>query len=327
MVAVARFSDMGSTASGSSDRLPACPDVRVSEIFSAATRIWETRDDLRSGYGSITNPEYWIWLAWHGLDEYESLRASWFEVPPPHLLERCSFSDPSPRAFLRSGAVDWRRCIEGLQRCGVAAESAKLIELGTSCGRVLRYFGRYAATGTFTGLALDPDGAAWCREHLTFAHFLNVAPFLPCGLRAGAFDAVIVPELFHSLVPAAQRAWIDEAARLLRPGGALVATYLGARVVERWIAGEAPRGSPRPTDLAEELPRLREEGSAYFIVEPFESAHPENAQWARHEDASAIGTTFLTREYVEREWTSSFELVELLEAPDGWQDFAYLRRR
>lgn len=318
---------MTTADSGASGRLPACSDARVDAIFAAATRIWESREDLRTGYGSITNPEFWIWLAWHGPDEYESLRASWFEVPPPHLLERCSGADAAPRSFVRSGAVDWRRCVQGLERCGVAAETAKLIEVGISCGRVLRYFGRYAATGVFTGLEIDPDGVAWCCEQLSFARFLQVKPAGPCGLREGAFDAVIVPDLFQRLVPAAQLAWIDEAARLLRPGGALVATYLGARVVERWTAGEAPGGSPKPEDLQEELPRLREEGSLYFISKPFESAHPENAQWARHEDASELGTTFLTREYVERAWTRAFDVVEILEAPDGWQDYVVLRRR
>ena len=318
---------MNTAESDSNGSLPACSDSRVSAIFAAALRIWETRPDLQAGYGAITRPEFWIWLAWHGLDEYPDLRAAWFEVPPPYLLERSSGSDAAPRSFQRSGAVDWRRFLQALERCGVVAERANLIELGSACGRVLRYFGRYAATGTFTGLEIDPESAAWCREKLSFARFLHVQPAGPSGLRAGAYDAVIVPDLFERLVPAAQLAWIDEAARLVRPGGALVVSYFGARVVERWVGGEAPGGSPKPETLQEDLPRLREEGALYFVLPPCMSAHPENVDWARHEDASQLGVTFLTREFIERAWTRSFELLEILEAPDGWQDYAILRRR
>ena len=318
---------MSAAGSDSGARLPACSDARVAAIFAVATRIWESREDLRTGYGSITHPEYWIWLAWHGLDEYPDLRACWFELPPPHLLERGSGSDAAPRSFLRSGAVDWRRCLQGLERCGVSAESARLVELGIACGRVLRYFGRSAATATFTGLELDADAAAWCRANLSFARFLHVPPSGPSGLREGAYDAVIVPDLFERLVPAAQLAWIEEVARLLRPGGALVCAYFGARVVERWVAGEAPGGVPKPEGLQAELPRLEQEGALYFVLPPCVSAHPENAAWARHEDASQIGVTFLTRAFIERSWTKSFELLEILESPDGWQDYAILRRR
>lgn len=318
---------MNAAGSESNGRLPACSDARVAAIFSAALRIWETRPDLRSGYRSITDPEYWIWLAWHGLDEDPNLRAAWFASPPPHLLERGSGSDAAPRAYQRSGAVDWRRFLQALETCGVDAERANLIELGAACGRVLRYFGRYAATGTFTGLEIDSESAAWCREQLTFARFLHVQPAGPSGLRAGAFDAVIVPELFERLVPAAQLAWVEEAARLLRSGGALVVSFFGARVIERWTGGEAPGGVPSPEALSEELSRLREEGSLFFVVPPCVSAHPENAVWALREDASMLGVTFLTREYIERAWTRSFELLKIVEAPDGWQDYAILRRR
>ena len=88
----------------------------------------------------------------------------------------------------------------------------------------------------------------------------------------------------------------------------------------------SPASSPTPAVLRSELARLREEGALFFPAPPAETQLPENLAWARSLDASLQGTCFLTRERVERTWTRRFSLVEILEAPDGWQDYAILRR-
>lgn len=308
------------------ERFPAAVDAHVAAIQTLAERIWLEREDLRTAYASLLNPEYWIWLAWHGLDEYPELKAAWFASPPAWLLERCAGAGSSERDFVRSGVVDWRRQLAALQRGGVRLEGSSLLELGCGAGRVLRYFARFSAGTMVTGADADGEALEWCRRELGFAEFVAIPERAPSALRAGSFDAVLVPTLFEHLEPAAAVAWVEECARLLRPGGVLVACFLGSRAIQRWLSDESPASSPTPAVLRGELARLREEGALFFPAPPAETQLPENLAWARSVDASLQGTCFLTRERVERTWTRRFSLVEILEAPDGWQDYAILRR-
>ena len=312
---------------GANTRLPSSFDARIDSIHAIAERIWSQREDLRSAYASILNPEYWIWLAWHGLDESPELKAAWFAQPPSWLLERCAGVGASERDFLCSGVVDWRRQLACLAKGGVRLDGSSILELGCGSGRVLRYFARYASACMFTGADWDREQLAWCRGELGFANFTEVPSRAPSALAAASFDAVLVPDWLQHLEPAVGEAWVEECARLLRPGGVLVACFLGARAVQRWVSGRAPASAPTSEELRGELGRLRAEGALFFPAARPESAHPENQTWAAMIEPALQGTTFLTRERVETAWTRRFQLVEHLESPDDWQDYVVLRRR
>lgn len=318
---------MASDSVGAVRSFPQGCDERVESIQRIAARIWLERPDLQSAYATPLNPEFWIWLAWHGLEEYEELKSAWFASPPAWLLERCAGVGASDRDFVRSGAVDWRRHLDALQRGGVRLEGSSILELGCGAGRVLRYFSRYSAATMFTGADWDGEAVDWCRRELSFAEFVTIPSSAPSPLRASSFDAVLVPTLFEHLEPTAALAWVEECARLLRPGGVVIACYLGARAVQRWLSADSPSSAPTPEELRRELARLRSEGTLYFPAAQPESVCPENASWVRSVDPSMLGTCFLTREYVERAWSRRCSVVELLEAPDDWQDYAILRRR
>ncbi len=305
---------------------PQAIDARVDAIQRVASRVWSERPDLRTTYVTSLNPEYWIWLAWHGLDEYAELRAAWFAVPPAWLLERCAGVGASERDFVRSGSVDWRRQLAALERGGVRLEGSSILELGCGAGRVLRYFSRYSAGTMFTGADWDGEAVDWCRRELGFAEFVTMPQRPPSALRANSFDAVLIPNVLQNLEPMAAVDWVEECAGLLRPGGLVIACYLGACAVQRWLSADSPSSAPTADELRRELVRLRDEGVLYFPAPSPESAWPENAAWVRSADPSMLGTCFLTREHVERSWTRRFSVVEILEAPDGWQDYAILRR-
>lgn len=311
----------------SQGQLPISGDARIASIAQAAERIWAAREDLRTTYRTILSHEFWIWLAWHGLEEDPALRSVWFRNPPSHLLERVAGSGASEVDFLRSGVVDWRRNLTLLRDHGLRLEGSSLLELGCGCGRVLRYFSRYVPSCMLTGADSDADAVEWCRNELGFAAFETIPVEPPTQLRSGVYDAVLVPTLFEHLAPASQQAWLADSARVLRPGGLLVASFLGAHAVQRWIQGNTPSQSPSVEELRSALPRLRAEGQLFFGSPPIEPSCKENRAWAATVDPQRTGTTFLQPEFVAREWTRSFTLLAHVEAPDGWQDYAVLRRR
>lgn len=311
----------------SASHLPEVAHPRIHELFRAAQAIWAEREDLRALYGSIRNPEYWAWIAWHVGSEYPALAALDFAWPPLHLVERVGGVSTDHAVFREGGIVDWRRMVHVLQAAGFRFEGASVLDFGCGCGRILRHFARYASSCRFVGVDIDPTPIEWCRANLDFAEFEPIPVLPPTALPHGGFDALYTFSVFSHIPAESQRAWLAEFARLLRPGGLAVITYHGERATQRWLRGETPSRAPRPDDLRAALPRLRSEGVLFFPFGAMETPNAENVEHWQRMDRALYGNVFLTREFIEREWLRHFALVAHYPAPDDWQDYVVLRRR
>lgn len=123
-----------------------------------------------------------------------------------------------------------------------AAAGPKILEIGVGTGLVLRY---YPARATVIGVDLSEDMLQRAREKMAgdgLSQVGGVAAMDACrlGFTDGAFDAVTFPFVI-TLVPDPEGA-LDEAVRVVRPGGAIViASKLGddrglVPMVEDWLA-------------------------------------------------------------------------------------------
>lgn len=306
--------------------LPAVAHPRIAELFRVAQEIWREREDLRATYGTITNPEFWTWIGWHGVEEYGEIARADFAWPPLHLVERVGGVSTDHRVFREGGVVDWRRMVQQLTGAGLQLDGASVLDFGCGCGRILRYFARYAGTCRFVGVDVDPTPLEWCRRELDFAEFEPIPLLPPTGLARGGFDALYSYSVFSHIPHESQLAWLEEFARVLRAGGLAVLTYHGDRAVERWIAGETPSEAPRPEQLRANLRELREKGILFFPFGFMRTPNPENVEHWQQLDRAQYGNVFLTREFIAREWTRHFAIVSHTAAPDDWQDYVVLRR-
>jgi ubiquinone/menaquinone biosynthesis C-methylase UbiE/DNA-binding transcriptional ArsR family regulator len=136
------------------------------------------------------------------------------------------------QAYFRRHAVEWDRIrklhvadadVEEAIRAAVADRPIhSLLDLGTGTGRMLELFGPHIERGL--GLDLSLDMLALARERLDRAGLRH------CTVRQGdlydlslpreSFDLVIVHQVLHFLDDGARA--IQEAARVLRPGGRLL---------------------------------------------------------------------------------------------------------
>jgi 2-polyprenyl-6-hydroxyphenyl methylase/3-demethylubiquinone-9 3-methyltransferase len=190
--------------------------------------------------------------------------------------------------FKRSIARDDYR-LRGIVRALGPVAGLRVLDLG--CGK-----GRFAR-------ALDDMGASVVAMDLTAAMLASASgpgrvratarrlPFAP-----GVFDAVVAVEVFQHIDPRLRRAAIDEAARVLRPGGTLaivdknaaalnaVRPWLPAALVKRidesrgrWMY---PAGGPvrerwfRPGGLRAELRRRFADVRIVHLLSPEEEASP-----------------------------------------------------
>src|SRR5207237_2995740 len=81
---------------------------------------------------------------------------------------------------------------------------------------------------------IDADNLGWCKRNLAFGNYQIVGLFPPTYLDCGSVDLVYGISVFTHLRQDAFKAWIDELARMLRPGGvALVSINGGAGLMKQ----------------------------------------------------------------------------------------------
>lgn len=261
-----------------------------------------------------------------GAVEHGDLQAALYPLPEEYLTQRVTGSIPLPD-FVRNGVVDANRVHQCLEEAGFDFEKpARMLDFGCGCGRLIRVIARHADTLELHGADVDADAVGYCAATLDFATFCTLPKFPPSGYDAGAFDAVYAYSVFSHLSEADHLAWIAELARITAPGGLVVLTTQGRRLVEHLLAG-CSEPVPTPEALKARLHELEQVGFLFFPYESLVYADERNAAFFSNWDMCQYGMTFILEPYIRRRWLELFELVSFVEAPDDWQDFVILRRR
>ena len=226
-------------------------------------------------------------------------------MPPPKLRYRVHGALDA-QSYVEAGRAAAARIVEALARHGLDAPRSTILDFACGPGRVAAQVKCLVPGCRLHGSDIDPEAIAWAARHLhAVAEFAVNEPAPPTRYATGCFDAAYTVSLFTHLDERAQLAWLAELARIVRPGGLLVATVHGALA----------RGSC----THDELEDLRDRGFVYRIDRKGRlklDGLPDDYQ-----------TTFHAREYVERAWSRWFEVSEYLEGGlHGHQDLVVLRR-
>jgi SAM-dependent methyltransferase len=231
-------------------------------------------------------------------------------VPPTALRHRVSAG--GEKGFFRSGLMHVE-CFEGcLAQEGVSlAESADLLEWGAGCGRMTVSLAARAPDARLTAADTDAEAIAWIAEELP-VHAAEALPLLPpSSLEADAFDLVVGHSVFSHLSVESQDRWLEELARVTRPGGHVAVSFNGP-VALRWHL-EHPLVDV-PATVEEDVER---DGIAIWRGDGWEDEFYEGYH-----------TTFQRHDYVHEHWSRWLEVVAIHEAAAvPTQDIAVLRSR
>lgn len=149
---------------------------------------------------------------------------------------------------------------------GAARDHAQLgdrirdvLDWGCGCGRVARWIAAEHPEVRLCGCDIDAEAVGWCSGNIP-GEFAVSPLYPPLPYPDGSFDAVLACSVMTHLARRFQRKWLADIARVLRPGGVLVASVHGeaaARafgvtdlaatgIQDRWLdtalAGVAPDG-------------------------------------------------------------------------------------
>jgi SAM-dependent methyltransferase len=190
---------------------------------------------------------------------------------------------------------------------GLAASLAQVLDLGCGPGRVATWFKREFAHVQLTGCDIDAQAIAWAQANLPeVARFVCNTSEPPTPMPDAGFDLVYSVSLFTHLDERMQDAWLAEIARLLKPGGHLLAT----------THGEHAAASCTPSERREVARR----GIAFRV--------DRRGRFKLDGLPDFYQTTFHSETYVRAHWSRFLDVVEFLPGGlGGHQDLVLLRRR
>ena len=180
--------------------------------------------------------------------------------------------------FLRIGA---EAAADVLETFALARDAdgayPRWLDFGCGPGRVARHLARHAEIRELWGVDVDRASVAWAAAHLP-GRFATVEPDPPAALPESAFDVVYAGSVFTHFDEARQRRWLAELARLLRPGGLLIASTHGPSLA----AFRPDLSDAQRQDLARRGFLFAPGGGPFSEDSAFHSAEYLAETWSRH---------------------------------------------
>lgn len=175
----------------------------------------------------------WVHQAWPRHLNHGCTRG---RLPPPHLMTRVSGNDDAG-TYTQTGARLAARLAEALTWADRPVRD--VLDWGCGPGRVTVHLARDHPELALCGCDIDTEAIAWCRENIP-GQFAVSPLYPPLPYPDGSFDAVLAMSVMTHLPRRTQRRWLQDLARVLRPGGVLLAS----------VHGQAAAAAFRVSDLA-----------------------------------------------------------------------------
>ncbi|MBI3608475.1 MAG: class I SAM-dependent methyltransferase [Nitrospirae bacterium] len=294
------------------------PRPDIAEIFSfhpgadraafRASSVVSPEEAFREGYATIACVDRKTLLPiTEGFEFYFPDDGSASQLPDPDRRIRVSGSDDAD-LFRLVGYSAYHKIERVLMRSygKKYGDFDSLLDWGCGCGRFLRYFSE-SRKPAVTGVDIDRSNIDWGRKHLLFARFETVPLRPPTGLKNEQFDLIIGISVMTHLRLSDQLLWLEELARVAKPGAVVLLTTLGPASVSRL---------PVPLDQFQKWTR---EGSIYYR---------DNDNLKGYiEDDDYYGSAYVTPDFIRDAWSRYFQVEEILPAYIGnHQDLVVLRK-
>jgi SAM-dependent methyltransferase len=254
--------------------------------------------------------------AWHSL-----LRQS-AEMPGLFIGEDAMPGFPSAQVQTNTvgqagaGALDeaWvfaEACLRHFRRSpSFAAPNKLLMDFGTGWARIARCFLRDFRARHILGVDVDPALLTLSRTLFPGATFAQVTPMPPFRMANERIDFITGYSVFSHLSEVACRAWMEEFARVLRPGGMVALTTRG-----RWFFDYAASLAGQPGyggALGRMFPDF-DAAKAGYDAGQFVHSNAPGVAGGGALDGSFYGESFIPEAYARGAYADLLDPVEFME--------------
>jgi len=170
-------------------------------------------------------PKEWYWLNLRGEDTFRSLRGYLPTMPPDEMQVR--FTGASGEATLHEAFEFYRMVSEASSR----SRPKVAMDFGCGWGRITRFFIKDFEKHRLIGVDPLAESIETCQATNSWADFqqINLSP--PIDRPDSSVDLIFAFSVFSHLSEETHLQWLEEFARLLRPGGMLVVTTRKRRFI------------------------------------------------------------------------------------------------
>jgi SAM-dependent methyltransferase len=241
----------------------------------------------------------------------EALARDELSIPPPAARER--YFEADDLAYWLFGYGDLL-----LLREAAELDGARVLDFGSSSGRVLRHLHVHEPNASLVGVDIGVQAIQWSREHLPFPIVQGtVIPTLP--LADASIDVIFAGSVFTH-IDHFEEAWLCELRRVLRPDGVALMSFHPARIWEQL------------RDPSHFMRRMFD--SVPHVMHPpggppdFSSEQPPAERVVFTCTTWPVNNTNVihSREYVREHWGRIFDVQGFIERAHGnQQDMAILR--
>lgn len=229
-----------------------------------------------------------------------------FPFPPVANIKRV-IGDTSATRFTMGGASIFKNLETYLGELGYGwADFPDILDWGCGAGRVTRYL-LSETKSAVTGADIDPDNIAWCRSAYPAGRFEVVPLRPPTAFADSSFNLVTGLSVMTHLQEDDQWKWLAELRRITKPG-ALV--FLSVQGPTQYAYNCFPAHLYRQVEEQGYLDLTRDPALDDVI------ADSEYYRAAMH-----------SRRYITERWGEYFEVLAIVDAIAGLQDFIVMRRR
>lgn len=207
------------------------------------------RETLRRRLAAALDATGMLGLAYRARSRYLALRsgneasptADGVPLPPPQIRVRVGAGNEDAEGFLYMGRRSAEIVRGWLADEGVELDSLeRILDFGCGCGRVARFWAELEGP-QIEGCDVDPRLIAWCQGHLPFMRAVTNELEPPAPYEDNSFDLIYAFSVFTHLPENLQHTWLRDLERMLRPGGWLLLTTHGERLLDRLSPRERER--------------------------------------------------------------------------------------
>jgi SAM-dependent methyltransferase len=209
---------------------------------------------------------------------------------------------------LQEGANFIRVVLKYARGQGIAFDSkTRAVDFGSGWGRYTRFMLKYIHPDNLYGLEVSSNMVEHCRKSFGMGNFLKVETFPPCDLRDDLVDLIFGYSVFSHLSPDCAGAWMDEFARIMRPGGLLLMTTQGRTFIEycRNIRESGDRSNEWFINLADSFVDADQSCKEYDAGEFLHAGHGQYG--------GTYGESLIPRGYIVNHWLRYFDLVDYVD--------------
>ncbi|TAL00900.1 MAG: glycosyltransferase [Rhodospirillaceae bacterium] len=267
------------------------------------------RDGIRGDFDA--------WLEFNLDGAFESPESLEYVAPfPPRELMQNVSGLVDPRDFAKHGCDILRALHEASPTA--LSEYTDILDFGVGVGRLARMF--KGTRGRYTGVDVDQRHIAWVSSALDYVSGVATVPHQPLPFADKRFDCVIAISVFTHMNEQDQFLYLAEIARVARPGAMVFLTVHGERALQR---------AETETSILKMLsvPRNTIERTRHLFATPGFNFIQQKSGPVTSE-AYEYGITFTGKDYVAREWSKYFDVVQICPgAIHDFQDIVVLKAR